>query len=120
VTGISTHVLDTALGLPAEGVPVELAVREADGRWRRLAGSATDADGRCRDLPAVEAAPADAGYGPPVFRLLFDTGAYHRALGAAQPFFPEVSIVFTLSADQPHYHVPLLLNPYGYTVYRGS
>jgi len=112
MTGISTHVLDTSAGRPAEGVPVELALRTADG-WRLLASATTDADGRCTDLPAVE--------GAPVLRLRFDTAAYQQAGHAGErPFFPEVSVVFTVEPGRRHYHVPLLLNPYGYSVYRGS
>ena len=113
MAGISTHVLDTSLGRPAEGVPVELAVHTEAG-WQLLGTSATDADGRVRDLPAV----ADGS----AARLLFDTAKYHAARPGAEqpPFFPEVSIVFTVAPGQHHYHVPLLLNPFGYSVYRGS
>ncbi|MEE1787440.1 hydroxyisourate hydrolase [Streptomyces sp. SP17BM10] len=111
MTGISTHVLDTSLGRPAEGVPVELALH-TEGGWKVLGTSATDSDGRAKDLPAVEAGS--------VVRLLFDTAAYHAQRSAEQPFFPEVSIVFTVAPAQHHYHVPLLLNPFGYSVYRGS
>ncbi|MEV4558729.1 hydroxyisourate hydrolase [Kitasatospora sp. NPDC049285] len=110
MTGISTHVLDTSLGRPAERVPVELALH-TEGGWQVLGASATDSDGRVKDLPAVEAGS--------VVRLLFDTTAYY-ADRAEQPFFPEVSIVFTVAPAQHHYHVPLLLNPFGYSVYRGS
>ncbi|GLW53684.1 hydroxyisourate hydrolase [Kitasatospora phosalacinea] len=110
MTGISTHVLDTSLGRPAEGVPVELALH-TEGGWQVLGTSATDSDGRVEDLPAVEAGS--------VVRLLFDTAEYHAG-SAGQPFFPEVSIVFTVAPAQHHYHVPLLLNPFGYSVYRGS
>jgi 5-hydroxyisourate hydrolase len=101
---ISTHVLDTTQGRPAAHVPVELSRREADGTWTLLGTSATDADGRCRDLPAA------AG----VVRLTFDVSTYN-----SESFFPEVQVVFTADLDA-HYHVPLLLNPYGYSVYRGS
>ncbi|MET8541987.1 hydroxyisourate hydrolase [Kitasatospora sp. NPDC004799] len=111
MTGISTHVLDTSLGHPAAGVPVELARRTEDG-WQVLGTSVTDSDGRVSDLPAVAAGS--------VVRLLFDTGAYHAPASAGPPFFPEVSIVFTVAPEQDHYHVPLLLNPFGYSVYRGS
>jgi 5-hydroxyisourate hydrolase len=111
MTGISTHVLDTSLGRPAEGVPVELALR-TEGGWQVLGTSATDSDGRVKDLPAVEAGS--------VVRLLFDTAAYHAPASGDTPFFPEVSIVFTVAPAQHHYHVPLLLNPFGYSVYRGS
>lgn len=113
MTGISTHVLDTSLGRPAEGVPVELALH-TEGGWRVLGTSATDSDGRAKDLPAVEAGS--------VVRLLFDTAAYYASAATSDqaPFFPEVSIVFTVAPAQHHYHVPLLLNPFGYSVYRGS
>jgi 5-hydroxyisourate hydrolase len=111
MTGISTHVLDTSLGRPAEGVPVELGLF-TEGGWTVLGTSATDSDGRAKDLPAVEAGS--------VVRLTFDTAAYYAARSDAQPFFPEVSIVFTVAPAQHHYHVPLLLNPFGYSVYRGS
>ncbi|WP_035841091.1 hydroxyisourate hydrolase [Kitasatospora azatica] len=111
MTGISTHVLDTSLGRPAEGVPVELALN-TEGGWTVLGTSATDSDGRAKDLPAVEAGS--------VVRLTFDTAAYYAQKSDETPFFPEVSIVFTVAPAQHHYHVPLLLNPFGYSVYRGS
>jgi 5-hydroxyisourate hydrolase len=104
MTSISTHVLDTSLGKPSEGIPVELAQQVA-GEWKALGASATDADGRCKDLPVPDLASGT------VLRLRFTTG------GA---FFPEVSIVFDVDPAQAHYHVPLLLNPFGYSVYRGS
>ncbi|MFF4649185.1 hydroxyisourate hydrolase [Streptomyces sp. NPDC001380] len=123
MTGVSTHVLDTARGRPAAGVGVELAVRDGGaagsgpggGGWRVLAVSATDADGRCRDLPDVPDAGGPAG-GAVVLRLRFATGAYLPA----PAFLPEVSVVFAVEPGQDHYHVPLLLSPYGYSVYRGS
>ncbi|MFE5327597.1 hydroxyisourate hydrolase [Embleya sp. NPDC056575] len=112
---ISTHILDTSEGRPAPGVPVELSRRTADGTWIVLGTSATNADGRCPDLPALGVDPAA---GPVDVRLVFDVGAYRRARGET-PFFPEVRVVFTADPET-HYHVPLLLNPYGYSVYRGS
>jgi 5-hydroxyisourate hydrolase len=125
---VSTHILDTSAGRPAEGVAVRLSARagrEAD--WRELGGSATDADGRCKDLPAPPA-------GTTHVRLDFAVEAYfeetakkqadaqqdapaNRDSGAA--FFPEVAITFAVNPGE-HYHVPLLLNPFGYSVYRGS
>jgi 5-hydroxyisourate hydrolase len=115
MVGISTHVLDTSLGRPAEGVPVELAVatgEDGGDGWTVLGTAATDPDGRAATLPSV--APGS------VVRLVFDTAAYHARSSAGQPFFPEVAIVFTVAPGQQHYHVPLLLNPFGYSVYRGS
>jgi 5-hydroxyisourate hydrolase len=105
---ITTHVLDTARGRPADGVPVRL---EHGGRV--LGAGATDADGRLRDLlpPGTR---LEAGE----YRLVFETGAYLRAEGAAG-FYPRVAVDFVV-AEGEHYHVPLLLSPFGYSTYRGS
>ncbi|HEX7300191.1 MAG TPA: hydroxyisourate hydrolase [Solirubrobacteraceae bacterium] len=109
---ISTHVLDTARGHPAEGVAVVLE-REARGEWEELARATTDGDGRVREL-----LPAEAGLDDGRYRLTFDTGQYFRTVGDAA-FYPEVVVVFTV-AGGGHHHVPLLLSPFGYTTYRGS
>ncbi len=114
MSGITTHVLDTAAGRPARGVPVRLEVRRGDRGWVTLAERATDAEGRARDLVA-EGSKLDAG----IYRLTFDTGAYFTALGQAT-FFPEVTVVFEVREPTQHHHVPLLLSPYGYSTYRGS
>ena len=107
---ISTHVLDTALGRPASGVRVTLE-RASDNAV--VGNGTTDADGRLRDLVS-----SNAPLGPGVYRLRFDVAAYfdlkHRAA-----FYPEVVIVFRVSESE-HYHVPLLLSPFGYSTYRGS
>ncbi|MEU6572351.1 hydroxyisourate hydrolase [Streptomyces sp. NPDC046805] len=109
---VSTHILDTSVGRPAEGVPVRLSARAGrDADWRALGGSATDADGRCKDLPALPA-------GTTHVRLDFAVEQYLDS-GAAEAFFPEVAVTFAVKAGE-HYHVPLLLNPFGYSVYRGS
>ena len=105
MTSISTHVLNTSTGRPAEGILVELAQRQPAGGWTVLGRSRTDADGRCKDLPVPDTAVGT------VLRLTFTTEG---------PFFPEVSIVIDVDPAQAHYHVPLLLNPFGYSVYRGS
>lgn len=122
---VSTHILDTSVGRPAEGVAVQLSARLGrDADWQALGGSATDADGRCKDLTALpegtthvrldfavepyfENKQADAQQDAPANR---DSGAV---------FFPEVAITFAVKPGE-HYHVPLLLNPFGYSVYRGS
>ena len=114
---ITTHVLDTARGLPAAGVAVVL--EEADeaagaGGWRERGRGTTDADGRVRTLLA-EAEPVARG----TYRLTFATGAYFAAQGAAA-FHPEISIVFVVDDPERHHHVPLLVAPFGYTTYRGS
>ena len=107
---ITTHVLDTALGRPAAGVPVTLDVAEGDG-WRRLGAGATDGDGRLRTL-----FPADAPHAAGTYRLRFDTAAY---FAGRDSFYPWVEIVFAVRAGD-HHHVPLLLSPFGYATYRGS
>jgi 5-hydroxyisourate hydrolase len=109
---ISTHVLDTARGHPAEGVPVVLEHDDGDG-WDELARAITDEDGRVRELLDADAPLPDGRY-----RLTFDTATYFRVVGDAA-FYPEVSVVFTV-AGGGHHHVPLLLSPFGYTTYRGS
>jgi 5-hydroxyisourate hydrolase len=103
---LSTHVLDTAAGEPAAGVPVRLEVAH-DGAWRRIADALTDVDGRVRDLVSGE----DWHVG--TYRLTFDTAA-------RSAFFPEVAVVFFVTEPARHHHVPLLLSPYGYSTYRGS
>jgi 5-hydroxyisourate hydrolase len=111
VSAITTHVLDTSRGRPAAGVAVRLE-RADDGGWVPVGGGTTDADGRASEL--LEGAPRAGRY-----RLTFDTGAYFRAAGV-EAFFPEVSVQFTLADPAEHHHVPLLLNPFGYSTYRGS
>ncbi|MEV6246483.1 hydroxyisourate hydrolase [Streptomyces sp. NPDC051742] len=122
---VSTHILDTSVGRPAEGVAISLAARSgSDAEWITLGGSATDADGRCKDLPALPE-------GTTHVRLDFEVEQYfvNKKQAEAQQdaprvrdsgaFFPEVAITFAVTPGE-HYHVPLLLNPFGYSVYRGS
>jgi len=109
---ITTHVLDTSTGRPARGVPVELELRGPDGSWTRIGAGRTDDDGRLRTLVSQDA-PLQAG----TYRIAFDTGAY---FAGRESFYPEVRIVFTVREAGGHYHVPLLLSPYGYSTYRGS
>jgi hydroxyisourate hydrolase len=106
---VSTHVLDTARGEPAAGVPVRLEFHEK-GEWTLAASGVTNSDGRLRDWASTITWPAGS------YRLVFDTTAY---LGP-EAFFPEVAVVFAIADPDRHYHVPLLLSPYGYTTYRGS
>jgi len=123
---VSTHILDTSVGRPAEGVPVQLAARA--GRqvdWEALGGSATDADGRCKDLPALPEGTThvrlDFAVEPYFLKKQADAqqdAPANRDSGAGV-FFPEVAITFAVVPGE-HYHVPLLLNPFGYSVYRGS
>ncbi|MFF3542152.1 hydroxyisourate hydrolase [Streptomyces platensis] len=129
-TSVSTHILDTSVGRPAEGVALTLSVRSgSDGAWTAHGASTTDADGRCKDLP-------DLPVGTTHVRLDFAVEEYfsspkHCAHQQAEEqqdaprvrdsgaFFPEVAITFAVQPGE-HYHVPLLLNPFGYSVYRGS
>jgi 5-hydroxyisourate hydrolase len=114
MSGITTHVLDTARGRPAAGVPVTLEARGEGGGWVKLAHGRTDADGRLRDL-----LPADFALSEGDYRLTFDAGAYFAAQGA-EGFYAEVAVAFVVRDAAAHYHVPLLLSPYGYSTYRGS
>lgn len=109
---ITTHVLDTAIGRPAQGVDVLLERREGDG-WRAVGRGTTNADGRVTDLLAPGSLTAGT------WRLTFAVGDYLAAQDRAG-FYPEVPVVFTITAPDEHYHVPLLLNPFGYSTYRGS
>ena len=108
---VTTHVLDTARGCPAVGVAVRLE-RVVRGGSEPVASAATDADGRVRSLGAGDLA---AG----TYRLVFGTADYFSGLGA-ETFYPQVAVEFSLADSGQHYHVPLLLSPYGYSTYRGS
>jgi 5-hydroxyisourate hydrolase len=111
---LSTHVLDTAQGVPAAGVPVVLEQLSGDpGAWLPLADALTDADGRVGEL-----VPPGAELPSGRYRVVFDLEA--ATLPGGSGWYPEVSIVIDLEADSGHAHVPLLLSPYGYTTYRGS
>ena len=110
---ITTHVLDTSLGLPAEGISIVLEKSVDDEKWDKIADGVTNKDGRISDLLTD-----DTMLEPGFYRLVFNTGAYFKKT-AVKGFYPSVSIVFEIT-DEKHYHVPLLLNPYGYSTYRGS
>ncbi len=112
MSGITTHVLDTAQGRPAAGVPVMLERSVADG-WRIVGTGHTDADGRLRTLMRETMAVVRGTY-----RLTFDTRLYFDN-GGVQAFYPRVVVEFE-AEDEGHYHVPLLLSPFGYSTYRGS
>jgi 5-hydroxyisourate hydrolase len=116
VSVITTHVLDTALGKPAVGVPVRLEHVTESG-CTELGRASTDGDGRAARLSM-------APIGPGTYRLVFDTGAYASSLDGAGKrdgaFFPEVTVTFSVQDLARDYHVPLLLSPFGYATYRGS
>jgi len=109
--GITTHVLDTSRGKPANGVRVTLERRTPDGSWSPISHGETDDDGRLRSLT-----PDSIEKG--TYRLTFDIGTYFRE-HHIDTFYPEAIITFNV-ADGAHYHVPLLLSPWGYSTYRGS
>jgi 5-hydroxyisourate hydrolase len=111
VSRITTHVLDTSRGRPAARVAVALEREGEAGGWMAVGRGATDADGRLKDLTDAE---VEAG----TYRLTFETGAYFAALGV-ESFYPRVAVIFTVGAGE-HYHVPVLVNPFGYSTYRGS
>jgi 5-hydroxyisourate hydrolase len=109
---ITTHVLDTAAGRPGQAIAIELERADA-GTWYRVGAGVTDDDGRLRTL--TPSGPVAAG----IYRIRFHTGAYFAASGR-EGFFPVVEIQFSVSDGTQHYHVPLLLSPFGYSTYRGS
>ena len=108
---LSTHVLDTMHGRPAAGMAVVLSGPDGE-----IARGTTDSDGRCPNL-------APAGLAPGRYALRFAVADYYRGLGVAladPPFLDQVAVEFGIAADGGHYHVPLLVSPYGYSSYRGS
>lgn len=113
MSAITTHVLDTSRGRPAAGVPVTLEIESAGG-WKLLGKGTTNTDGRVGDLMNADQPLANG-----VYRLIFDTGSYF-ANQNVQNFYPLVTVVFRIEAPGQHYHVPLLLSPFGYSTYRGS
>jgi 5-hydroxyisourate hydrolase len=128
MSAVTTHVLDTARGVPAAGVQVWLEQVSGTGR-REIARTRTGYDGRAAGLGPQRLPPG-------TYRLVFDTAEYLTTVGAGSEgagkdggqkprgaFFPEVAITFTVDTadgEAPHYHVPLLLSPFGYATYRGS
>jgi 5-hydroxyisourate hydrolase len=112
--GISTHVLDTSTGKPAQGVLIRLERNTPGSGWTMLAEAVTDSSGRVGQL-----LPANEHLHLGAYRLRFDVEAYFADY-QKETFFPEVSIQFEIREDASHYHVPLLLSPYGYSTYRGS
>jgi 5-hydroxyisourate hydrolase len=110
---ITTHVLDISAGQPAAGIEVQLERRHETGRWQKLGEGATDPDGRIADL--LPPGSLLAGH----YRLVFATGDYFKRKNTAT-FYPTVVVEFQIIIPDQHYHVPLLLSPFGYSTYRGS
>lgn len=112
MSAITTHVLDTAQGKPAAGIVVSLHL-QVGSSWQEVGRAVTNQDGRVADLLSA------AGFKAGRYRLTFETAPYQVKF-TTRPFFPEVTIIFDVPDAAQHYHVPLLLSPYGYSTYRGS
>lgn len=109
---LTTHVLDTSVGKPGKDITVRLRKLSKDS-WQTFAQGVTNEDGRISDL-----LPPERTLVPGTYKIVFETGLYFEA-GKIKGFYPEVEIQFTVFDDR-HYHVPLLINPFGYSTYRGS
>jgi 5-hydroxyisourate hydrolase len=109
---LTTHILDTTKGKPAEGVGIIL-FQQHNHDWKEMTSGITNKDGRIPDL-----LNKDVMLVPGVYKMKFETKEYFSKLGV-QTFYPFIEIVFTITGNE-HYHVPLLLNPFGYSTYRGS
>ena len=114
MSSISTHILDVSRGRPANAVAVALEMQNVDESWTELSHAWTDEEGRVKPFFLLEQ-PIEAG----TYRLVFDTETYFSDLNVPS-FYPQVSVVFHIEDPQQHYHVPLLLSPYGYSTYRGT
>ncbi len=112
VSQLTTHVLDTSIGKPGKDISIRLK-QFANGCWQTIAQGITNADGRIDDL-----LPSNRNVLPGNYKMVFETGNYFAA-NNTKGFYPEVEITF-LVFDDGHYHVPLLINPFGYSTYRGS
>lgn len=112
VSQITTHVLDTAVGLPGQNITIRLQAMLSN-KWETIAQGLTNVDGRIPDL-----LPQERTLKAAVYKMVFDTGRYYGQQNI-KTFYPEVEIMFS-TFDESHYHVPLLLNPFGYSTYRGS
>lgn len=110
---LTTHVLDSSIGKPAEGVEVILEQLQPPGDWKKIAEGVTNADGRISDLLVSESLLTTGNY-----RLVFETSSYFQKQ-KKKTFYPKVLIEFEIT-DTSHVHVPLLLSPYSYSTYRGS
>ena len=112
MSGITSHVLDTSRGKPAEGITICLDQKNSDDSWQSLKQDVTDSDGR---VPNMGGDALEAGH----YRISFLVDEYFKTQ-KVKAFYPIVNIEFTIDAADQHYHVPLLLNPFGYSTYRGS
>jgi 5-hydroxyisourate hydrolase len=111
---ITTHVLDTSVGRPAAGIPVSLERSAGGGAWELVGRAETDADGRARSI-----VPSGSALLSGIYRLTFHTAPYFQRSNT-RTFYPSVSVEFEVADAAAHYHVPLLISPFGYSTYRGS
>ncbi|HET9240672.1 MAG TPA: hydroxyisourate hydrolase [Oligoflexus sp.] len=110
--GISTHVLDLASGVGGKNIPVVLEIKDKSGAWTKLASGTTDENGRIKSFgPNVKVTSG-------TYKLIFDMTKYSES--KPNPFFPEISVVFQVQDQKLHYHVPVVVSPYGYSTYRGN
>jgi len=116
-TSLSSHVLDTSIGIPAKGVALTLEQLDDNAKWTSVSKAVTNTDGR-----VVNKDWGDITISHGVYRIVFDTASYFASMKQANYFFPEVSVVFQIREREVggHFHVPLLISPYGYSTYRGS
>jgi 5-hydroxyisourate hydrolase len=112
MSGITSHVLDTSRGQPAVDLKIELHQKSGEG-WKFVGGGLTDTNGRCNAL--MSNAPFVAG----TYRLMFHAGAYYKSQ-KLETFYTEIPVIFEVRDANGHYHVPLLISPFGYSTYRGS
>jgi len=110
---LSVHVLDLQSGQPSPGVTVDLERQSAAG-WEKLGSAITDGQGRVREF-----FPASARWERGDYRVVFRTGMFY-AQQKQTTFFPEIPVIFRVEDTQQHYHIPLLLSPFGYSTYRGN
>ena len=111
---VSTHILDTTRGLPATDVMVDFFMLRADGIQKKISSNMTDINGRVGALIAQNTKLNRGTY-----KLKFNTDSYFKTMGI-QAFYPYIEVVFNIFNSDQHYHIPLLLSPYGFTTYRGS
>lgn len=109
---ISTHILDLARGIGGRDVPVVLLKKSGDGRWAEVARGQTDENGRVRSFGDLKRFPAG------IYKLAFDMTRYPDS--QTSPFFPEINLVFQVMDASAHYHVPVVVSPFGYSTYRGN
>jgi len=114
MSAVSTHILDISTGKPASGVPVTLEFKSQSAGWEKAGSGETDNDGRIKNLLGEKVVLLSGHY-----RITFDTGIYFIGQ-EIESFYPQVTVMFTVRDANQHYHVPLLLSPFGYSTYRGS